>query len=117
MSNFGIKISRPGYSVTDTTVDDSNIVISSELNTLKLCKIIKFDEDALRTTETKAHGLTYPPVYIGIKENGVTAGRYELADTGYFGGGISKLYADSTNISYAEVEECYVLIFTDALNE
>lgn len=117
MSSYGIKISRPDYSVK--TASNANMVMNTELPTFKVYSIIRFAYDALRdptNIESQSHGLTYAPTFIPIKENPTTAGQWETANTGYFGGGVSQVFVDDTSVYYNQPEECYVILLADQLD-
>jgi len=116
MSNFGIKVSRPGFDVLSAS--DSNTVLNSNLNTFKICRMVHFT-----AAGSVAHGLTYPPAFIAFKELndqfGIITDADELvgAEGGYLFGGVSYVSVDSTNVYSYTDDEVWVLILTDALNE
>lgn len=118
MSDYGVKISRPGYDVL--TASDVNLVLSSQFNTLKLVKVVSFSYNASRNPSnmgSTAHGISYSPLFMAIKQNDTVGTHYESANAGYFGGGISTVFVDSTNVYYNQPEACYVLLFTNSLEE
>lgn len=110
MSKYGIKISRPGYDVDSAT--DDNLIYSSEFNTPKIFRRIKFTSSG-----SQAHGLTYPPDFDYYVKN-TTSGRTRRGQNYYFGWPAT-VQVDSTNV-YATVSsgvEIYVTLFTNPLNE
>lgn len=114
MSNFGIKISRPGYSVTDTTTVDTNLVMNTDYPTFKIYRVMKCSPG----TRT-AHGLTYPPAFFYMVE--VSTGNWQQHNANYYSP-FTYVAVDSTYVYVAEnaqspTSDTYVFLFTDPLNE
>lgn len=109
-SDYGIKISRTGVDVR--TAADTDLVLSSEFVTPMIAKVIRFT-----TPGSTAHGMGYPPAFIGVKADG--AGGWESCTRGYFSGGVPAVYIDATNVTYraGETGDAYVFILVDPLNE
>lgn len=109
MSRIGRLISRNGYPVKDLI--KQNIVMSSEFTTPQIAKILKFT-----TSGQREHGLKYAPTFRAYMEDSVDTTLHVPAIRGYFGGGISLVYVDDTNVYYNGTDVCYVVIEVERLS-
>ncbi len=68
MENYGIKISKPGYAITDA--DPAHYVFSSKFNTLKVFAsgTGSFTANLSLQTATITHGLDYRPAFVVYSE-------------------------------------------------
>ncbi len=115
MSSGGIKMSKPNVDVE--TAEDKDLSWSSDFKTFKVYRIIHFEEEG-----TEAHGLDYPPTFIAYERIGSD---WKRSGAGYMGAGIPTITVDSTNVYSGtsgvwwspDVEEVYVILFIDPLNE
>lgn len=102
MSNYGIKISRPGFDVN--TAGPQELAFSSAYKTLKINSQGSGTLTNASRTATIAHNLGYVPVFmvhstypITLQGAGLTATDYVLGPVGDTNG-ILYAYADSTNL-------------------
>ena len=111
MSDYGVKVSRPGYDVN--VASDTNLIMSSGFNTLKVVKIIDMTGEA-----SVAHGLGYTPTYIFLRSS--KAGEWTIGNPGYTEGMLSTIYVDDTNVyrfATGSSVGAYVMLFTDRIDE
>jgi hypothetical protein len=102
MSNYGIRMSKPGVDVK--TASDADLSWSSDFKTFKIYRIVKF------TANTSInHGLSYPPAFATININTLQ----------FFGLGKSYVSVDSQKVYGGPVDgqTLYVILFVDPLNE
>ncbi len=117
MSDFGVKISKPGKSVLNLA--DKDLVWSSGFKTFKNYRVLTFDSYG-----SKTHGLDYPPVFFAYKK--IQGGGIVEAGYGYnYFGGV-EVSVDDTKVYYQEpiaypsgqvVEKVYVILCLNPLNE
>lgn len=106
MSNYGIKISRPGYNVE--TADDKDLVFSSAFNTFKIYRTMKFAEAG-----SAQHGLTYPPTFLFLTP--FDGYKWRQGNGHYYNNWNSMVEVDDTHV-YSE-GKAYVILFIDPLDE
>lgn len=111
MSNYGIKISKPGVDVKTAT--DDELVWSSDFKTFKIYKIIKFT-----ATGSQDHGLDYPPAFAITNPPRLVDEAYpEKFDLML---GQNYIQVDSEKV-YCTLRpggvDVYVILFVDPLNE
>jgi hypothetical protein len=105
---YGIKVARPGYSVTNPSLSDANTVFSSEFNTFKIYAVVYFSGAG-----SEAHGLTYPPTFDFIRE--YAAGKWVFGNGGYWDNYGPIVSVDDTNVY--STAKAYVILYIDPLNE
>jgi len=98
MSDWGIKVSKPGFDVK--TCADYDLVMSSSFNMLKT----KIFGNCGTSGTTIAHGLSYTPIFFSIPTNGTTGGIV---------GDLGVDYANGTNVVITHQAK-YVIFYQSA---
>ncbi len=112
MSDYGIKMSKPGVDVK--TASDKDLSWSSDFKTFKVYKTVK-----ITSVGTTAHGLNYAPAFIAFRqEDTPVTGAWVCMQRGYQLGGRGAIQVDDTNIHcYDDTDDLYVILFIDPLDE
>ncbi len=99
MSDYGIKMSKPGVDVK--TASDKDLSWSSDFKTFKIYKIVKFT-----STGNKTHGLNYPPAFVAFAPNDFF---YDLS--------LASVDDTKVYLEHYPGSAVYVILYIDPLDE
>jgi hypothetical protein len=98
MSDYGIKMSKPGVDVK--TADDVDLSWSSDFKTFKIFRVVK-----LEAGQNTNHGLNYAPSFLALSP-------------GDFWYDFCPVSVDNTKVySNLSGKDVYIILFIDPLNE